>query len=66
MVRVASTKAKPDPWLTELLARRNPNVGAVALANKNAGIAWALLAHGRDYCADRRSAATAEGWHGKD
>lgn len=37
------------PWLKQLLARRPKNVVAVALANKNARIAWALLAHGRDY-----------------
>jgi len=36
-------------WLARLAARRNPNVAAVALANKNARIAWALLAHGREY-----------------
>jgi hypothetical protein len=31
------------------LGRRNKNVAAVALANKNARIVWALLAHDRDY-----------------
>jgi transposase len=36
-----------DGWLKRLLARRNKNVAAVALANKNARIAWALLAHDR-------------------
>lgn len=36
-------------WLARLAARRNPNIAAVALANKNARIAWALLAHGREY-----------------
>jgi len=38
-----------EGWLARLAARRNPNVAAVALANKNARIVWALLAHGRDY-----------------
>jgi transposase len=38
-----------DPWLRQLLRRRPKNVVAVALANKNARIAWALLAHGRTY-----------------
>ena len=37
------------PWLKQLLSRRPKNVVAVALANKNARIAWALLAHGREY-----------------
>jgi transposase len=36
-------------WLARLVARRNPNVAAVALANKNARIVWALLVHGRNY-----------------
>ena len=38
-----------DEWLKKLLARRNKNVVAVALAAKNARIAWALLAHERSY-----------------
>ncbi len=44
----APTRAA-EPWLKQLLARRPKNVVAVALANKNARIAWALLAHDRDY-----------------
>ena len=36
-------------WLARLVARRNANIAAVALANKNARIIWALLAHDRDY-----------------
>jgi len=38
-----------DRWLTNLLQRRNPNIAAVALANRNARIVWALLAHDRNY-----------------
>ena len=38
-----------EGWLARLAARRNPNIAAVALANKNARIVWALLAHDRDY-----------------
>ena len=34
-------------WGAALAERRNPNLAAVALANKNARIVWALLAHGR-------------------
>jgi transposase len=44
-----------DGWLARLVARRNKNIAAVALANKNARIAWALLAHERDYQAGYRS-----------
>jgi transposase len=49
-----------DGWLKKLLARRNKNVAAVALAAKNARIAWALLAHERTYQSDyvaKRAAA---------
>ena len=40
---------RTDDWVRRLLARRNKNIAAVALANKNARIAWALLAHQRDF-----------------
>lgn len=43
-----SKQATPT-WLANLLARKHPNVAAVALASRNARIAWALLAHQRDY-----------------
>jgi transposase len=36
-------------WLERLVARRNRNIAAVALANKNARVIWAMLARGRDY-----------------
>ena len=36
-------------WLGELAKRRHHNVATVALANKNARILWALLAHERQY-----------------
>jgi transposase len=46
-------RAKQNPekylWLTQLLARRPFKVVAVALANKMARIAWALLASGGHY-----------------
>lgn len=48
----ARHKAQKHSWLHRLLARRNPNVAAVALANKNARIVWALLAHDRPFRAD--------------
>jgi transposase len=52
-------KSHPDQaegWLAQVANRRNPNIAAVALANKNARIVWALLAHGRDYRAGYRTA----------
>jgi transposase len=45
------------PWLTKLLARKPFRVVAVALANKMARIAWALLAKGRTYRAAALAAA---------
>ena len=39
------------------IVERNPDVAAVALANKNARIAWALLAHDRRYRADYAGAS---------
>lgn len=45
-------KDKQDPrsrWLGKLRERRHPNIAAVALANKNARIAWALLSSGEAY-----------------
>ena len=38
-----------DPWISALLRRRPKNVAIVALANKIARTAWALLAHGRSF-----------------
>lgn len=49
VIRVSERKPNADPWLKNLLARRNKNVAAVALANKNVRTIWALLAHDRDY-----------------
>ena len=36
-------------WLTQLTLRAHPNVVAVALANKLARMAWAVLAKGDQY-----------------
>ena len=52
-VIIAARKKNPSGgWLNGLLSRRNPNVAAVALANKNARIVWALLTHQREFRAD--------------
>ncbi|VTU45336.1 Transposase IS116/IS110/IS902 family protein (plasmid) [Variovorax sp. SRS16] len=51
---ITHAKAKPA-WLEELLRRRPLNVAVVALANKMARTAWALLAHGRAYRSEWKS-----------
>lgn len=46
VIRHAEHKAEHAAnWLGRLLGRRNKNVAAVALANKNARMVWALLMH---------------------
>jgi transposase len=46
---VIAKSKQPSPWLQGLIARRGKNVAAVALANKNVRIAWALLRRGGRY-----------------
>ena len=41
--------AKHRPWLTALLTRRPTKVAAIALANKIARMAWAMMASGQRY-----------------
>lgn len=37
-------------WINALVMRRNKNIATVALANKNARIAWAMLRRNENYC----------------
>lgn len=49
---VAAAKRKQDArsrWITALAERRGANIAAVALANKNMRILWALMVHGDEY-----------------
>jgi len=55
----ASKKVDKSSWLRKLMERRNPNVAAVALANKNARIVWALLANEREFRSDYTPARAA-------
>jgi transposase len=57
--RVEAQADRGNGWLKALLNRRNKNVAAVALANKNVRIAWALLAKDRAYQADYAPSAKA-------
>jgi len=56
-ILAAQRRSETDSWLAKLVQRRNPNVAAVALANKNARVIWALLAHDREYQSDYAVAA---------
>jgi transposase len=49
VLRRAQENPGKYPWLTQLLARRPFKVVAVALANKMARTAWALMVHGGTY-----------------
>lgn len=59
VLKTAARKSDPrNRWVSSLAARRHKNVAAVALANKNARIAWAVLRHGADYDPERGQMAT--------
>ena len=50
LVQLARTRTdRAATWLGRLVTRRHHNVAAVAMANKNARLAWALLASGKAY-----------------
>lgn len=49
VVRRTMQGSAKRPWMTQLLARKKPKVAAVALANKNARIIWAMMATGEPY-----------------
>jgi transposase len=55
-VLLCSKAAKADPWLVSLRDRKPPLVVAVALANKTARVAWAIMSRQETY---RRIAVTA-------
>ncbi len=61
VIRFAEKKAEPEGWLRKLMARRNKNIAAVALANKNARIVWALLAKDRMFRPDYTPAIVVAG-----
>jgi len=56
ILRRAKLNPERYPWVTRLLARRPFKVVAIALANKTARVAWALLAKGGTYRRPRLAA----------
>ena len=50
MIRYAREKgAVSARWINALLEKKPPRLGSVAVANKTARIAWALLVKNEDY-----------------
>jgi transposase len=47
--QVKRGRGRPSPWLVDLLKRKRLKLAAVALANKNARIAWKLMVSGEHY-----------------
>ena len=47
--RAKQTGSSRRPWLVALMARRSTKVAAIALANKIARIAWAMMVRGTRY-----------------
>jgi transposase len=50
VIRTAQAKTdRLSTWVMHIATMRHPNIAAVALANKTARIAWAMLTKGTDY-----------------
>jgi transposase len=57
VLKVVDKKTDPRSlWLQNLCGRRHKNIAAVALANKNARIAWALLSSETEYLPEGKPA----------
>jgi transposase len=57
VLKVAGNKEDPrSRWIQNLCGRRNKNIAAVALANKNARIVWALLTKKTDFLPEGKPA----------
>jgi transposase len=61
VIRFAENKVEPDSWIKKLMARRNKNLAAVALANKNARIVWVRQAKDSMFRPDYIPAAVVAG-----
>ena len=58
MAVVHQAQKRPDrhPWVAKLLGRMSAKQAAIAIANKTAQIAWAVMVHGGVYEASYRAA----------
>jgi transposase len=58
MAVVKQAQIRPDkhPWVTKLLGRMSKKQAAIAIANKTARVAWAIMVHGGIYEAGHRRA----------
>ena len=61
VLRQARANPNKHPWLIQLLARRPAKVAVVALANKMARVAWAVLTRGDIYRAPALAARAKKG-----
>ena len=61
---VRQGKGHPSPWLIELVRRKPAKLAAVALANKNARIAWKLMVSTERYNPAHSRAVAASGGRG--
>ena len=59
--RAAACGSHAPDWIRQLMLRRPANVAFVALANKLARTAWALVAHARSYQPDWKSSPPERG-----
>jgi transposase len=57
MAQVRQATARPDkhPWVAKLLGRMSKKQAAIAIANKTARIAWAIMVNGGVYQAGHRA-----------
>jgi transposase len=55
VVRQAQIRPDKHPWVAKLLGRMSAKQAAIAIANKTARIAWAIMVHGGTYEAGHRA-----------
>jgi len=55
VVRQAQKRPDKHPWVAQLLGRMSAKQAAIAIANKTARIAWAIMVHGGNYEAGHRA-----------